>query len=124
MAAMTWLAPAATFAAPAAMIALAAWLFGRDGSELLLLALLAGFPLGLATGYLLVGAPMRGLAVVGVGYLALFLAIALLFLLPTTFEDAGALLAGAAVVLAVLLAGGAGVAAWDVHRVAAARPAP
>lgn len=121
---MTWLAPAATFAVPAAMIGLAAWLFGRGGSEVLLVAMLLGFPLGLASGYLLVGAPMRGLAVVGIGYLALFGALALIFMLPTTFEDAGVLLAGAAVALAVLLAGGAGVAAWDVHRLAVARPAP
>ena len=121
---MTWLAPAATFGLPAVMIGLATWLFATGRSEFWLLALLAAFPLGLASGYLLVGAPLRGLAAVGLGYAALLGGIFLLVLLPTTFEDAGVLIAGAAVVLAVLLASGAGLAAWDVHRLAAARPAP
>ncbi len=112
---MTWLAPLTTFGLPAAAIAVATYLFTTGRADGVAVALLAAFPLGLVGGYLLVGAPLRGLAVVAGGYGVLALAVGAMFVLPTDFEDAGTLVAGAAIVLALGLVGYAGWAAWDVH---------
>lgn len=112
---MTWIAPLATFGVPAAAILLATWMFTAGRADALALVLLAAFPLGLATGYVLAGVPLRGLAVVAGGYALLALALGALFSLPTEFEDAGVLIGGGAVVLALGLVGYAGWAAWDVH---------
>lgn len=112
-----------TFLLPAAMVLAGAGLFmaNRGDSLVPALVLIGAFPLGLASGYLLIGLPLRGLAVVAGGYGLLALAIATMFSLPTAFEDAGVLIGGAAVVLAIGLTGYAGWAAYDVHKEAGRR---
>ena len=113
---MTLLAPLATFGLPTSLLLIAGLLLAAGQVDWPALVLLAAVPLGLASGYCLVGIPWRGLGVVAGGYAGLGLAVGILFSLPTDFEDAGLLVGAAAGVIALGLAGYAAWGAWDVHR--------